>query len=202
MDHDSTSLPYHVEKVALARNFDKCDDGEETGEFTGVTKVPRGSHEDHSPTYRRAMERPFLSAGDPKQFLIVGSIGDQRVRILVDTGATISFIKSTLVPLLTPLPKVEMSELAVVLGNGETQDTDFFIEADLRVHHCKFDANLHLLELPDAFDVIVGLDWLSKHYGRIRVRDRTLDVRTTMGKRIIAAGCGGVSFTKIIIIEL
>ena len=49
----------------------------------------------------------FLSMGDPKQFLIAGSIGDRRVRILVDTGATISFIKSSLVPLLTPSPKVE-----------------------------------------------------------------------------------------------
>ena len=192
-DHDSTSPPYHVEKVAPAQNLGKCDDGEETGELEGVTKLPPNSRDNDSPTLRPASRRTYLSAGDPKQFLIAGSIGDQRVRILVDTGATISFIKSTLVPLLTPLPKVEKSELAVVLGNGETQDTDFFIEADLRVHHCKFDANLHLLELPDAFDVIVGLDWLSKHDGRIRVRDRTLDVRTTMGKRIIAAGCGGVS---------
>ena len=88
----------------------------------------------------------------------------------MDTGATISFVKSTLVPLLTPRPKVEKSELAVILGNGETQDTDFFIDVDLRVKHCMYEANLHLLELPDAFDVIVGLDWLSRHDGHIRVR--------------------------------
>ena len=79
-------------------------------------------------------------------------------------------------PLLTPSPKVEKSELAVVLGNGETQDTDFFIDVGLRVKHCKFDANLHLLELPDAFDVIVGLDWLSRHDGHIRVRGRSLEI--------------------------
>ena len=110
----------------------------------------------------------------------------------MDTGATISFVKSTLVPLLTPRPKVEKSELAVVLGNGETQDTDFFIDVDLRVQHCKFDSNLHLLELPDAFDVIAGLDWLTKHNGHIRVRERSLEIGP-VGKRIIVAGCGGVS---------
>ena len=103
----------------------------------------------------------------------------------MDTGATISFIKSTLVPLLTPRPKVEKSELAVVLGNGETQDTDFFVEVDLRVKHYRFDASLHLLELPEAFDVIVGLDWLSRHNGRIRVRERSLEVDSAMGKRIL-----------------
>ena len=60
----------------------------------------------------------------------------------MDTGATISFIKSSLVPLLTPSPKVEKSELAVVLGNGETQDTDFFIDVDLRIKHYQFDSSL------------------------------------------------------------
>ena len=110
---DSTSPPHHVEKAVLVRT-DKYDSGEETGEFTDVTNEHRSSSEETSPTHRYAKERSFLSVGDPKQFLIVGSIGDRRVRILVDTGATISFVKSTLVPLLTPQPKVEKSELAVV----------------------------------------------------------------------------------------
>ena len=30
--------------------------------------------------------RPPLSVGDPKQFILSGSIGDRRVRVLVDTG--------------------------------------------------------------------------------------------------------------------
>ena len=84
--------------------------------------------------------------------------------------------------------------MAVILGNGETQDTDFFIEVDLRVKHCKYDANLHLLELPDAFDVIVGLDWLSRHDGHIRVRGRSLEIGDkAMGKRITVAGCNEAS---------
>ena len=71
-----------------------------------------------------------------------------------------------MVPLLTPQPKVEKSELAVVLGNGETQDTDFFVDVDLRVKHYQFDASLHLLELPDAFDVIVRSDSSFSHLWR------------------------------------
>ena len=61
-----------------------------------------------SPTLRPAPRRAYLSAGDPKQFLIAGSIGDQRVRILVDTRATISFIKSTLVPLYGILEDLDL----------------------------------------------------------------------------------------------
>ena len=83
--------------------------------------------------------------GDPKQFLIAGSIGDRRVRILVDTGATISFISSELVPMLTPKPEVKTSELSVVLGNSETQDTDHCVEVPLMIHGCRLPALLHLI---------------------------------------------------------
>ena len=67
---------------------------------------------------------------------MAGSIGDQRVRILVDTGATISFITSALVPMLRPKPEVKKSELSVVLGNSETQDTDHYVEVPLTIHSC------------------------------------------------------------------
>ena len=107
--------------------------------------------------------RPFVSQGDPSQFIVIGSIGNQRVRILVDTGATISFISSTLVPTLTPKPEVKTSELSVVLGNNETQDTDHYVDVPLTIHNCSLPASLHLLQLPTAFDVIAGLDWLSHH---------------------------------------
>ena len=39
----------------------------------------------------------------------------------------------------------------------------------------------------------VGLDWLTKHNGRIRVRERSLEIVSAMGKRITVAGCGGAS---------
>ena len=183
-DHGSITRSDHVEKATPQVVTDEGDgtDGV-TGELREDTQVP--------PNSRVSMPRQdplkgFLSVGDPKQFLIAGSIGDRRVHILVDTGATISFIKSSLVPLLTPSPKVETSELSVILGNNATQDTDFFIDVDLRVKHCMYEANLHLLELPDAFDVIVGLDWLSRHDGHIRVRGRSLEIGDkAMGKRSV-----------------
>ena len=88
--------------------------------------------------------RPFVSQGDPSQFIVIGSIGNQRVRILVDTGATISFISSTLVPTLTPKPEVKKSELSVVLGNNETQDTDHYVDVPLTIHNCSLPARLLL----------------------------------------------------------
>ena len=117
-----------------------------------------------------------MSQGDPAQFIVAGSIGDQRVRILVDTGATISFITSALVPMLRPKPEVKKSELSVVLGNSETQDTDHYVEVPLTIHSCVLPASLHLLALPNAFDIIVGLDWLALHDSHVHVRARSLEI--------------------------
>ena len=137
--------------------------------------------------------RPFRSDGDPKQFLVEGSIGDQRVRILIDTGATISFISRSLVKVLTPKLTVKRSELAIVLGNGDTQDTDHYVDVDLRLKHQSFESRLQLLTLPTTFDVIVGMDWLTRYDGRVNARARTLEVTTAMGMRIIVAGFGAIS---------
>ena len=133
-----------------------------------------------------------MSQGDPAQFIVAGSIGDQRVNILVDTGATISFITSSIVPMLTPAPEVRKSELSVVLGNSETQDTDHYVSVPLTIHSCALPANLHLLQLPEAFDVIVGLDWLALHDSHVHVRARSLEITNSVGKRILVAACGGV----------
>ena len=42
---------------------------------------------------------------------------------MVDTGATISFVSSKLIPNLVPKPKVLKSELSIVMGNGSSQDS-------------------------------------------------------------------------------
>ena len=46
--------------------------------------------------------------------------------MLVDTGATISFISKSLVPQLKPKPEVLRSELSIMMGTGETRDTDHY----------------------------------------------------------------------------
>ena len=100
---------------------------------------------------------------------------DGVIDTIIDTGATISFISRDLVPLLRRKHGVKASELSVMLGNGETQDTDHYVEVDLMLKHEPFRAELHLLDLPVTFDVIVGLDWLDRHDGHAHARARTLD---------------------------
>ena len=137
--------------------------------------------------------RPFRSNGDPKQFLVEGSIGDQRIRILIDTGATISFISRSIVKVLTPKLTVKSSELSIVLGNGDSQDSDHYVDAEMRLKHQPFESRLQLLDLPTTFDVIVGMDWLTRYDGRVNARARTLEVTTAMGMRVIVAGFGAIS---------
>ena len=93
--------------------------------------------------------RPPLSLGDPKQFILSGSIGDRRVRVLVDTGATISFISKSLVPQLKPKPEVLRSELSIMMGTGETRDTDHYVNADLILNNTTLPAKFCVM--PPSF---------------------------------------------------
>ena len=153
-----------------------------------------GSSSDETPPKEGL--RPPLSRGDPKQFILSGSIGDRLVRVLVDTGATISFISKNLVARLKPTPEVLKSELSVMMGNGETHDTNHYVEVDLVLDNTSLPGKFHLLELPPAFDAIAGLDWLSKHGVHIHARARTVTIEGaegSVGKRINVAGCAAIS---------
>ena len=94
--------------------------------YDDVTDTTAGTHKSghvHTdPTRKEVQLHPFRSQGDPKQFLVEGSIGDRRVRALVDTGATISFISRDLVPLLKSTSKIRlescMSSTRTVLNNS------------------------------------------------------------------------------------
>ena len=81
----------------------------------------------------------------------------------------------------------------MVLGNGITEDTNHYVDVLIALNNHSFPAKLHVLELPRSFDVIVGLDWLGKYDGYARVRSRSLELTTKVGKRIIVAGYGTVS---------
>ena len=159
----------------------------------------------HAPTCGPTgdMLRPPLSFGDPKQFILRGSIGDRQVRVLVDTGATISFLSRELVGKLKPKPEVKKSELSVMMGNGDTQDTNHYVEVDLVLNNTSLPGQFHLLDLPSAFDAIAGLDWLAKHGVHINARARTVTIEGavgSVGKRINVAGCAAISLgmpTKI-----
>ena len=71
--------------------------------------------------------------------------------------------------------------------------SDHYVDAEMRLKHQTFESRLQLLDLPTTFDVIVGMDWLTRYDGRVNARARTLEVTTTMGMRIIVAGFGAIS---------
>ena len=64
------------------------------------------------------------------------------------------------------------------------------MDVDLRLKHQSFESQLQLLTLPTTFDVIVGMDWLTRYDGHVNARARTLEVKSAVGMRIIVAGFG------------
>ena len=94
---------HSIESSRRSKFRSKFSDGEidSTGELPKRESPPTPNSRGNE-NHGSSRMRPSVSQGDPAQFIVAGSIGDQRVNILVDTGATISFITSALVPMLRP----------------------------------------------------------------------------------------------------
>ena len=65
----------------------------------------------------------------------------------------------------------------------------------------KFPATLQLMDLPDGFNVIVGIDWMTRHNCRPQVRARTILIEHGPNEseedgdrpQLVVAGCGAIT---------
>lgn len=89
-----------------------------------------------------------------------GTIGDQEVLILVDSGSSHSFISSTLASNLLGVQSLS-SPVSVLVADGSsitcTQEVQM---AAWSVQGYEFHSNLKIIPL-GSYDMIVGTDWLS-----------------------------------------
>ena len=60
------------------------------------------------------------------------------MKVLIDTGASVSFIDEALAATLHPPPKRNESTLAVILGNSTEEATTKNIEVDIMLKNHKF----------------------------------------------------------------
>lgn len=122
--------------------------------------------------------------------LVTGTflLNDKVVSVLFDTGADESFVSNEFSPLLDITPTALDTKYTVELANGK------LIEADCIIRNCSlnlaseiFPINLIPVKI-GSFDVIIGMDWLSKNRAEIVCYDKIVRIPLSSGATLIIQG--------------
>jgi hypothetical protein len=98
----------------------------------------------------------------PRTICFWGTIGNQHVKILLDSGSSHTFISTSIAAHCSGIQQLPVP-LQVQVANGEVLTCSSYIPAaSWSIHHCQFTSDLKILPLT-SYDMILGLDWLEAH---------------------------------------
>jgi len=121
---------------------------------------------------------------------VEGKIHNNHISILIDPGASLSYVTPSLVD-LNNLNKVKHAKSSLVQLETRTKrrETNFISECELSLDDQNTKLNMNILPL-GSYDIIIGMDWLEKHkvilncYEKsLTYRDENNIVRTIQGIR-------------------
>lgn len=106
-------------------------------------------------------------------------------RVLFDSGADRSFISTCFVSRVDRLISLTPCHYRVLLPNGSTIICDRELcSVPLEIQGRKFVANLILFDLGE-FDMILGMDWLTKNRATLECLDRVITLRDESNSNIV-----------------
>ncbi|GKA02922.1 putative reverse transcriptase domain-containing protein [Tanacetum coccineum] len=124
----------------------------------------------------------FDALQDPKFLTGTFSLNDHFATILFDSGADFSFISTKFVPLLNVKPSIVRPGYVIEVADGKKVEVDRIIRGcKLELVNSLFNINLILLG-HGSFDVIVGMDWLSKHKAEIVCHEKVVRIPLASGE--------------------
>ncbi|GJU04073.1 putative reverse transcriptase domain-containing protein [Tanacetum coccineum] len=118
----------------------------------------------------------------PKVVTGTFSLNNQFATVLFDFGADFSFISSKFAPLLNVEPCIVNPGYVIEIADGES------VEVDRVIRDCKLELGnslftIYLIPLGHgSFDVIVGIDWLSKNKAVIVCHEKVLEIPIKEGR--------------------
>ncbi|GJZ72501.1 putative reverse transcriptase domain-containing protein [Tanacetum coccineum] len=113
---------------------------------------------------------------DPKVVTGTFSLNNQFATVLFDSGADFSFISTKFAPLLNVEPCIVNPGYAIEIADGKS------VEVDRVIRDCKLELGNSLFTIDliplghGSFDVIVGMDWLSKNKAVIVCHEKVVEI--------------------------
>ncbi|GJY56743.1 putative reverse transcriptase domain-containing protein [Tanacetum coccineum] len=113
---------------------------------------------------------------DPNVMTGTFSLNDHFATVLFDSGADFSFISTKFVPLLNVKPSIVSPGYVIEVANGKKEEVDKIIrDCKLELGNSLF--TIDLIPLGHrSFDVIVGMDWLSKNKAMIVCHEKVVRI--------------------------
>ncbi|GJZ54393.1 putative reverse transcriptase domain-containing protein [Tanacetum coccineum] len=129
----------------------------------------------------RRMHLDGAESEDPKVVTGMFSLNDQFATVLFDSGADFSFISTKFAPLLNVEPCIVNPGYVIEIADGKS------VEVDKVIRNCKLELgnSLFIIDLiplgHGSFDVILGMDWLSKNKAVIVCHEKVLEIPVKEG---------------------
>ncbi|KAI3774607.1 hypothetical protein L1987_49166 [Smallanthus sonchifolius] len=141
----------------------------------------------------QARGRAFvMGAGDARQDpnIVTGTfpINNHYASILFDTGADLSFVSNDFKSLLGIKPSKLDQKYTIELANGKLINTEEVIQGcTLCLKNHTFSIDLLPVDL-GSFDVVIGMDWLSKNHAEIVCFEKIVQIPLSNGEVLSIQG--------------
>ncbi|GJT90530.1 putative reverse transcriptase domain-containing protein [Tanacetum coccineum] len=135
---------------------------------------------------------------DPNVVTGTFSLNDHIDTVLFDFGADFSFIFTKFAPLLNVKPSIVSPGYVIEVANGKKEEVDRIIR-DCKLELGNFLFTIDLLPLGHgSFDMIVGMDWLSKNKAEIVYHEKVVRIPLEGGEILRVQGEHTLGGTKIL----
>ncbi|GJU77274.1 putative reverse transcriptase domain-containing protein [Tanacetum coccineum] len=136
-----------------------------------------------------ACERAFVIGADearqdPNIVTSTFSLNNHYAIMLFDSGANYSFVSTTFMPLLDITPSSLGFSYEIEIASGQLVEINKVIRGcKLEIEGYAFDIDLVLFG-HGSFDVIIGMDWLSRHRAKIIFHKRVVQIPLPHGEML------------------
>ncbi|GJX54250.1 putative reverse transcriptase domain-containing protein [Tanacetum coccineum] len=128
------------------------------------------------------------SSPRPEHYAGTFSLNNHYATMLFDSGADYSFVSTTFVPLLNIEPNSLGFSYEIEIASGQ------LVEISKIIHGCKLEIKGHTFDIDlipfgyGSFDVIIGMDWLSRHRAKIVCHERVVRIPLPHGEMLRVYG--------------